>query len=75
MSLTREYYTRRTDRVKFTSRYIVKFNKDTMTYEPGEWYTPEIESSIVSNLSEEDRVGFKAFHDRYWGSTAGGGAL
>lgn len=75
MSLTREYYTRRTDRVKFTSRYIVKFNKDTMTYEPGEWYTPEIEASIISNLSEEDRVGFKAFHDRYWGSAAGGGTL
>lgn len=64
--LTREYYTRRTDRVKFKSRYIVKFNRETMTYEPGEWYTDEIFESMYNNMNELDRVAFLKFKEHYF---------
>ena len=64
--LTREYYTRTTDRISFTSRKIVTFNKDTWTYEPGDWYTEEVEYDIYSHLNEEDRERFKTFKKKWW---------
>lgn len=64
--LTREYYTRRTDRVKFSSRKIVVFNKETMSYEPGEWYTPETFERMLKKMNEADRRGFLKFYYDNW---------
>lgn len=67
-SLTREYYTRSTDRVRFTSRKIVEFNKKTLTYEPKDWYTPETMERILSKLHGEDKMNFLSFYYENWRS-------
>lgn len=64
--LTREYYTRTTDRVTFTSRKIIVFNKQTGAYEPNEWYTPEAFERICKKLNDEDRAGFIKFYKENW---------
>ena len=66
-NLNREYYTRRTDRVKFSSRKIVVYNETTRSYEPNEWYTPEALKSIMMKLNQEDRIKFGAFYRKWWG--------
>lgn len=67
MMLNREYYTRTTDRVKFTSRKIVVYNPKTHAYEPNEWYTPETFKTILTKLNEKDRKDFVEFYRTYWG--------
>lgn len=69
--LNREYYTRTTDRIKFTSRKIVVYNPKTHAYEPNEWYTPEAMKNIMMKLGEEDRKGFVAFYKKYWRCSKG----
>ena len=64
--LNREYYTRTTDRVRFTSRHIIEFNPDTMTYEAKEGYTPEALRRIVSKLKGDDRKNFIAWYRQNW---------
>lgn len=66
----REFATRVTDRVKFRSRYIVKFNVKTMSYEPGEFYSEQMIHKIMRNLSSEDRKEFLAFFQKYWHSNS-----
>lgn len=66
VSLTREYYTRSTDRVRFTSRKIVEFNKKTMTYEAKEWYSPEAMERFMRKLHGADKLGFLQFYYEYW---------
>ena len=67
LALNREYYTRQTDRVKFTSRQIVVFNKETMTYEAGDWYTDEMTDKIMNNLPAADKKAFALFALKNWG--------
>lgn len=69
--LMREFYTRTTDRVKFTSRYIIKFNKETMTYEAGDWYTKEMADEIMSKLPPADKKAFALFALKNWGNKVG----
>lgn len=64
--LNREYYTRSTDRVRFTSREIIKFNPETMTYEAKESYTPEMLASICNKLKGKDRKEFIAWYRKNW---------
>lgn len=64
--LTREYYTRSTDRPRFTSRKIIHFNKETLTYEPGEWYSPEMMEHFMKKLHGEDRREFLEFYYENW---------
>ena len=64
--IQREYYTRTTDRVTFESRKILVFNEDTMTYEPGQWYTPETFKRMCFNMKPEVRKEFIAFYNKYW---------
>ena len=64
--IQREYYTRTTDRVTFESRKILVFNEDTMTYEPGQWYTPETFKRMCLNMNPEVRKEFIAFYNKYW---------
>ena len=65
--LTREFYTRTTDRVKFTSRKIIVYNPVTKAYEPNEWYTPDAMERILKKLDSEDRAGFIQFYKENWG--------
>ena len=64
--LNKEYYTRRTDRVRFTSRKIIKFNPKTMTYETNELYSPEMLRQIIDKLDTEDRKKFIEFYKKNW---------
>lgn len=68
-SLQREFFTRTTDRVRFTSRHIVKFNPETMTYEANEGYTPEALRRICSKLKGEDRKNFISWYRENWAHT------
>lgn len=68
-SLQREYYTRTTDRVRFTSRHIVSFNPDTMTYYADEGYSPETLRKILSKLKGDDRKNFIEFYKTNWAHT------
>lgn len=67
--LQREYYTRSTDRVRFTSRHIIEFNPETMTYEAKEGYTPEALRSICTKLKGDDRKNFIAWYKKNWAHT------
>lgn len=67
--LNKEYYTRTTDRVRFTSRHIIEFNPETMTYEAKEGYTPEALRRILSKLKGGDRKNFIEWYRRNWAHT------
>ncbi len=67
--LNKEYYTRSTDRVRFTSREIIKFNPDTMTYEAKDGYTPEMLASICNKLKGDDRKNFIKWYRKNWAHT------
>lgn len=65
-NLTREYYTRSTDRVAFTSRKIIEYNEETQCYEPREWYTPEMTQEILKKLPVDEKHNFMKFYRKYW---------
>lgn len=64
--LTKEYYTRSTDRVHFTSRKIIVYNPETKRYESNEWYTPEMMKKIIYNLQADEREEFIQFYVDNW---------
>lgn len=68
-AINRENYQRTTDRVRYSRREIIRFNKKTMTYEAGDWYSPERFESILSKLPEEEIPGFLEFFKENWGHT------
>lgn len=65
-AMNREYYQRSTDRVRYSRREIIKFNKKTMQYEANEWYTPERFESILSKLPEDVVPEFLCFVKENW---------
>lgn len=67
--INREYYTRSTDRRRFTSRHIIEFNDETNTYEAKEGYTPEALERICSKLKGDDRKNFIAWYKKNWAHT------
>lgn len=67
--LQREYYTRTTDRVRFTSRHIIQFNEETMTYEAKDGYTPTALKDICTKLKGDDRKNFIAWYRKNWAHT------
>ena len=67
--IQREFYTRSTDRARFTSRHIIEFNRDTMTYEAKEGYTPQTLRNILNKLKGKDRTDFIAWYRKNWGHT------
>lgn len=69
--LNREYYTRSTDRVRFTSRHIIEFNPETSTYEAKEGYSPEALRRICSKLKGDDRKNFITWYRKNWAHTLG----
>lgn len=64
--LNREYYQRTTDRIRYSRREIIRFNKKTMTYEPNEFYTEERFKSILTKLPPEDVPEFIKFVKTNW---------
>lgn len=65
-SLQREYYTRSTDRVRFTSRHVIEFNPETMSYETKDLYTNEALRRMLNKLKGEDRKNFIAWYRENW---------
>ena len=65
--VAREYYTRTTDRVRFESIKIMRFDPKTGSYRPGEWYSPEMEEKIKLKLDDQDLALFGEFYYTYWG--------
>lgn len=65
-ALNREYYQRTTDRVRYTSRKIIKFNHKTATYEPYEWYTPARFMLMMDKMPDEHKEGFMQFYIDNW---------
>lgn len=65
-ALNREFYQRTTDRVRYTSRKIIRFNHETSTYEPYEWYTPERFAIMLDKMPDEHKAGFIQFYKENW---------
>ena len=65
--ITAEYYRRKTDRVGFTTRVILKYDLDTHTYKVNERFSQYLENRLRGNLNEELRVAFDEFMLRNWG--------
>ena len=65
-ALNREFYQRTTDRVRYTSRKIIRFNHETNTYEPYEWYTPERFAIMLDKMPDEHKAGFIQFYRDNW---------
>lgn len=65
-ALNREFYQRTTDRVRYTSRKIIRFNHETNTYEPYEWYTPERFAIMLDKMPDEHKDGFIQFYKENW---------
>lgn len=64
--MNKEFYTRSTDRVRFSSREIIKFNPETMTYEAKDGYTPDMLRSICNKLKGDDRKNFISWYRKNW---------
>ena len=65
-ALNREFYQRTTDRIRYTSRKIIRFNHETNTYEPYEWYTPERFAIMLDKMPDEHKAGFIQFYKDNW---------
>ncbi len=64
--LDKEYYNRETDRISFSTHDILRYNKDTDTYEIGECFSDYLYERLYEAMPEQDKVGFKNFIDYYW---------
>lgn len=68
-AMNREHYQRTTDRVRYSRREIIKFNKKTNTYEAKEWYTPERFEDILTKMPEHLVPEFLQFWRENWSHT------
>lgn len=59
--ITKEYYTRRTDRKSFTTRDILKYNLETNTYETCDWFTTELTQKMLDVMPLDQVAEFKKF--------------
>lgn len=66
-AITREYYTRRTDRQSFTTRLIMHYDLATHTYIADNRLSKELEERLRNNLPEDIRVEFDKFMLENWG--------
>lgn len=64
--IDREYYTRRTDRIKFTSREIIKYDRDKQEYVPNDWFTDDMVRTMMNRLYPEDREAFVQFANEHF---------
>lgn len=68
--ITREYYTRVTDRKMFTTQDIIRLNQKTGTYEPVKWFSEELTRHIFARIPEKDRQEWKDWINENWGNCA-----
>lgn len=64
--LNKEYYNRTTDRISFSTHDILRYNKETDTYEIGEAFSPYLFNRLYEAMPIEDKKGFKQFMAYYW---------
>lgn len=65
-AMNRENYQRTTDRVRYSRREIIRFNKKTMSYEAGDWYSPERFEEILLKLPDHEVPKFLEFFRENW---------
>ncbi|MCT4687537.1 ATPase, T2SS/T4P/T4SS family [Vallitalea sp.] len=65
-AITKEYYTRITDRQTFTTRDILKYDLITNTYVALEWFTPELTRYIMNCIPKDKRISFSRFVQENW---------
>lgn len=65
-AMNREHYQRTTDRVKYSRKEIIRFNKRTMSYEAVSWYTPERFAAILGRLPDNEVNNFIEFFKANW---------
>ncbi|QMV40507.1 Flp pilus assembly complex ATPase component TadA [Cohnella cholangitidis] len=59
--ITKEYYTRQTDRKSFTTRDILKYNLETDTYETFDWFTTDLTQKMLEVMPPDKMKDFKSF--------------
>ena len=59
--ITKEYYQRKTDRVGFTTRVILKYDLPTNTYHTVDRFSEYLENRLKNNLVVELRPAFDEF--------------
>jgi pilus assembly protein CpaF len=64
--LNKEYYTRQTDRISFSTRDLLIYNTDTDTYEAKEEFSEGLYKKIREVLSKKEREEFEKFMAYYW---------
>lgn len=64
--LDKEYYTRQTDRISFSTRDIMVYDTDTDTYLAKEEFSDGLREKIRGALSKKERVEFDKFMAYYW---------
>lgn len=69
--ITKEYYQRKTDRVAFETREILKYNLATHTYEVRQRFSEFLDNKIMANLGTELAVNYEEFMLREWGPREG----
>ena len=69
--ITKEYYQRKTDRVGFTTRVILKYDLPTNTYHTVDRFSEYLENRLKNNLVVELRPAFDEFMLREWGPRPG----
>ena len=65
--VTREYYTRSTDRIGFYTHDILRYDVSTHTYYTVDRFSKPIEDKIINNLEEGLKEQFKLFMLKEWG--------
>ena len=65
--VTREYYTRSTDRIGFYTHDILRYDVSTHTYYTVDRFSKPIEDKIINNLEGELKEQFKLFMLKEWG--------
>lgn len=69
--ITKEYYQRKTDRVGFTTRVILKYDLPTNTYHTVDRFSEYLENRLKNNLVVELRPAFDEFMLMEWGPRPG----
>jgi pilus assembly protein CpaF len=62
--LSREYYTRQTDRVAFVTRDILRYDRNTDTYEFCGWFSDDLHEYMLSRMDDETASEFKNYAER-----------
>ncbi|MBQ2885830.1 MAG: hypothetical protein IJE43_19065 [Alphaproteobacteria bacterium] len=64
--LTREFYSRTTDRAHYKSRRILEYDTKAGMYITKEWYTPDVMERMLHNLDDIKREQFIQFYVDNW---------